>query len=132
MNDMIEKYKALIVKTEYDREKKATEYTCEYEKDGSKQTASFFGASSMAVEEGSTIEITVEDGVITDTNIGQIIGANSIFMLICLLIFLAAIILLFIWFVKTKYTAVRICIAVFAAAFIILTHIPTGSRKDKK
>ena len=129
---MSEKYNAVIVKREYNSEKKETEYTCEYEKDGVKETASFSGASSMIIDEGSHIEVTVEDGKVVATNMSKIIGTNSIFMLLCLLAFIAAVILLFIWFVKTRYTGVRIGIGVFAAAIYILTHIPFGSRKENK
>ena len=129
---MSEKYNAVIVKREYNSEKKKTEYTCEYEKDGVKETASFSGGSSMIIDEGSHIEITVEDGRIIATNMNKIIGTNSIFMLVCLLAFIAAVILLFIWFVKTRYTGVRIGIGVFAAAIYILTHIPFGARKENK
>ena len=132
MNDMSEKYNAVIVKREYNSEKKETEYTCEYEKDGVIETASFSGASSMIIDEGSHIEVTVEDGKVVATNMSKIIGTNSIFMLVCLLAFIAAVILLFVWFVKTRYTGVRIGIGVFAAAIYILTHIPFGSRKENK
>ena len=132
MNDMIEKYEAVIVKMQYDSEKKLTEFTCEYEKEGRKQTAVFNGSSSMIIDEGSKIEITVEDGKVVATNMSKIIGTNSIFMLLCLLAFIATVILLFIWFVKTRYTVVRIGIGVFAAAIYILTHIPFGARKENK
>ena len=132
MNDMIEKYEAVIVKMHYDSEKKSTEFTCEYEKDGRKQTAVFSGSSSMIIDEGSKIEITVENGQVIATNMSKIIGINSIFMLICLLGFIAAVILLFVWFVKTRYIGVRIGIGVFAAAVYILTHITFGSRKENK
>lgn len=132
MNDMIEKFDAVIVNIQYDSEKKSTEYTCEYEKNGRKQTAVFNGSSSMIIDEGSHVEITVENGKVIATNMSKITGTNSIFMLICLLGFIAAVILLFVWFVKTRYIGVRIGIGIFAAAVYILTHIPFGSRKENK
>ena len=131
MNDMSEKYNAVVVSTHYDREKNTAEFICEYEKDGQTKTVSFTGSPSMVIDEGSHVELTIENDKVVATNTGSIIKANSIFMLICLFIFIAAIVLLFIWFVKTRYTGVRIGIAVLAAAFIIITHIPITPRKGK-
>lgn len=128
MNDMSEKYIAVITDRQKDSESELSVFTCEYEKDGVKQTATYKDGTHMIVDVGSTIEITVENGQIIDTNVDKIVASNSIFMLVCLFIFLTVIVLLFVWFVKTRFIAVRIGIGVFAAAFYIFTHIPSKQK----
>lgn len=128
MNDMSEKYIAVITDRQKDSESELSVFTCEYEKDGTKQTAKYKDGTHMIVDVGSTIEITVENGQIIDTNVDDIVRSNSIFMLVCLFIFLTVIVLLFVWFVKTRFIAVRIGIGVFAAAFYIFTHIPSKQK----
>jgi len=125
MNDMSEKFIAVITDRQNDSESELSVFTCEYEKDGVKRTATYKDGTHMIVDVDSTIEITVENGQIIGTNVDKIVGSNSIFMLVCLFIFIAVVVLLFWWFVKTKYIAVRIGIGVFAAAVYIFTHIPS-------
>ena len=128
MNDMSEKYIAVITDKQNDSESNLSVFTCEYEKDGVKQTATYKDGTHMIVDVGSTIEITVENGKIIGTNVDKIVRSNNILMLVCLFIFIAVVVLLFVWFVKTRYIAVRIGIGVFAAAFYIFTHMPSKQK----
>lgn len=128
MNDMSEKYIAVITDRQNDSESNLSVFTCEYEKDGVKQTATYKDGTHMIVDVGSTIEITVENGKIIGTNVDKIVRSNNILMLVCLFIFIAVVVLLFVWFVKTRYIAVRIGIGAFAAAFFIFTHMPSKQK----
>ena len=112
----------------YENGKRRSIYTLEYEENGETKQVTTDNEPSSWIEEGATVEITLEDGKLLRTDIGKSTALHSLFMIACLLLFCAVVIGWFALIVAAKSNVVRILlIAVAAAVYIFLNRSPKST-----
>ena len=119
---MRQTFQAKVIKLEHIREdgKYHSVYTLEYEDEGVKKQVTSMDEPTSTVDVGGTVEITLEDGRLVHTSIGETTRRHSMLMLFCLLLVFAFLIGcgLMMYFVESN--AVRIPAFIIGAAVLIM------------
>ena len=119
---MRQTFSAKVIKLEHIREngKYHSVYTLEYEDEGIRKQVTSADEPTSTVDVGGTVEITLEDGRLVHTSIGETTRRHSMLMLFCLLLVIAFLIgcALIMYFVKSN--AVRIPAFIIGAAVLIM------------
>ena len=119
---MRQTFLAKVIKLEHIREdgKYHSVYTLEYEDEGVRKQVTSRDEPTSTVDVGGTVEITLEDGKLMHTSIGETTRKHSMLMLFCLLLVFAFLIgcALILYFVKSN--AVRIPVFIIGAAVLIM------------
>ena len=119
---MRQTFLAKVIKLEHIREdgKYHSVYTLEYEDEGVRKQVASTDEPTSTVDVGGTVEITLEDGRLVYTSIGETTWKHSMLMLFCLLLVFAFLIgcALILYFVKSN--AVRIPAFIIGAAVLIM------------
>jgi len=119
---MRQTFSAKVIKLEHIREdgKYHSVYTLEYEDEGIRKQVTSADEPTSTVDVGGTVEITLEDGRLVHTSIGETTRRHSMLMLFCLLLVFAFLIgcALIMYFVKSN--AVRIPAFIIGAAVLIM------------
>lgn len=119
---MRQTFSAKVIKLEHIREdgKYHSVYTLEYEDEGIRKQVTSKDEPTSTVDVGGTVEITLEDGRLVHTSIGETTRRHSMLMLFCLLLVFAFLIgcALIMYFVKSN--AVRIPAFIIGAAVLIM------------
>ncbi len=94
---MRQTFQAKVIKPEHIREdgKYHSVYTLEYEDEGTKKQVTSKDEPTSTVDVGGTVEITLEDGRLVHTSIGETTRRHSMLMLFCLLPVIAVLIMFF-------------------------------------
>lgn len=119
---MRQTFQAKVIKLEHIREdgKYHSVYTLEYEDEGIRKQVTSMDEPTSTVDVGGTVEITLEDGRLVHTSIGETTRRHSMLMLFCLLLVIAFLIgcALMMYFVESN--AVRIPAFIIGAAVLIM------------
>lgn len=119
---MRQTFQAKVIKLEHIREdgKYHSVYTLEYEDEGVRKQVTSMDEPTSTVDVGGTVEITLEDGRLVHTSIGETTRRHSMLMLFCLLLVIAFLIgcALMMYFVESN--AVRIPAFIIGAAVLIM------------
>ena len=119
---MRQTFQAKVIKLEHIREdgKYHSVYTLEYEDEGVRKQVTSRDEPTSTVDVGGTVEITLEDGRLVHTSIGETTRKHSMLMLFCLLLVFAFLIgcALILYFVESN--AVRIPAFIIGAAVLIM------------
>lgn len=119
---MRQTFQAKVIKLEHIREdgKYHSVYTLEYEDEGVRKQVTSRDEPTSTVDVGGTVEITLEDGRLMYTSIGETTRKHSMLMLFCLLLVFAFLIgcALILYFVESN--AVRIPAFIIGAAVLIM------------
>lgn len=119
---MRQTFQAKVIKLEHIREngKYHSVYTLEYEDEGVRKQVTSADEPTSTVDVGGTVEITLEDGRLVHTSIGETTRRHSMLMLFSLLLVIAFLIgcALIMYFVESN--AVRIPAFIIGAAVLIM------------
>lgn len=119
---MRQTFSAKVIKLEHIREdgKYHSVYTLEYEDEGIRKQVTSKDEPTSTVDVGGTVEITLEDGRLVHTSIGETTRRHSMLMLFCLLLVFAFLIGCALMMYFAESNAVRIPAFIIGAAVLIM------------